>query len=51
LTGTPGAARRTTPEATLAELSEHLLLHRSTVQRALERIEQLAASQEPSGLA
>ena len=45
------AARRTTPEATLAELSEHLLLHRSTVQRALERIEQLAASQEPSGLA
>lgn len=44
------AARRATPEATLAELSEHLLLHRSTVQRALERIEQLAASREPAAL-
>ncbi|HEY2888579.1 MAG TPA: DNA-binding protein WhiA [Candidatus Limnocylindrales bacterium] len=45
------AARRATPEATLAELSEHLLLHRSTVQRALERIEQLAADPERTALA
>jgi len=45
------AARRATPEATLAELSEHLVLHRSTVQRALERIEQLAADQERPALA
>ncbi len=45
------AARRATPEATLAELSEHLVLHRSTVQRALERIEQLAAEQERPALA
>jgi hypothetical protein len=44
-------ARRTTPEATLAELSEHLLLHRSTVQRALARIEELAADQERPALA
>ena len=44
------AARRATPEATLAELSEHLLLHRSTVQRALERIEQLAADQDRPAL-
>jgi hypothetical protein len=45
------AARRATPEATLAELSEHLLLHRSTVQRALERIEQLAADPDRTALA
>jgi cell division protein WhiA len=45
------AARRATPEATLAELSEHLLLHRSTVQRALERIEHLAAEQDRAALA
>ena len=45
------AARRATPEATLAELSEHLLLHRSTVQRALERIEQLAADLDRAALA
>jgi DNA-binding IclR family transcriptional regulator len=37
-------ARRETPEATLAELAERLDLHRSAVQRALERIERLAAS-------
>ena len=37
-------ARRETPEATLTELSERLQLHRSAVQRALERIERLAAS-------
>ena len=30
-------ARRETPEATLAELAERLGLHRSAVQRALER--------------
>jgi hypothetical protein len=35
-------ARRETPEATLAELAERLGLHRSAVQRALERIERLA---------
>jgi hypothetical protein len=36
------AARRETPEATLAELAERLELTRSTVQRALERLERLA---------
>lgn len=36
------AARRETPEATFAELAERLGLHRSTVQRALERLERLA---------
>jgi AraC-like DNA-binding protein len=35
-------ARRETPEATLAELAERLGVHRSAVQRALERIERLA---------
>jgi hypothetical protein len=35
-------ARRETPEATLGELSERLSLHRSAVQRALERLERLA---------
>jgi WhiA LAGLIDADG-like domain/WhiA C-terminal HTH domain len=35
-------ARRATPEATLAELAEHLEVHRSAVQRALERAERLA---------
>jgi len=35
-------ARRETPEATLAELAERLGIHRSAVQRALERIERLA---------
>jgi DNA-binding protein WhiA len=39
-------ARRETPEATLSELAERLDVHRSTVQRALERIERLA-EQEP----
>ena len=37
------AARRETPEATLSELAERLGMHRSAVQRALERIETLAA--------
>jgi DNA-binding protein WhiA len=36
------AARRETPEATLGELAERLSLHRSAVQRALERIERIA---------
>lgn len=40
-------ARRETPEATLAELGDRLSLHRSAVQRALERIERLAV--ESSG--
>lgn len=35
-------ARRATPEATFAELAERLRLHRSTVQRSLERLERLA---------
>ena len=36
------AARHDTPEATLAELAERLSMHRSAVQRALDRIERLA---------
>jgi DNA-binding protein WhiA len=36
------AARRETPEATLGELAYRLAIHRSAVQRALERIERLA---------
>lgn len=36
-------ARSETPEATLGELAERLGLHRSAVQRALERIERLAS--------
>ena len=35
-------ARRETPEATLSDLAERLSLHRSAVQRALERLERLA---------
>lgn len=35
-------ARRETPESTLADLAERLGLHRSGVQRALERVERLA---------
>ena len=34
--------RRETPEATLGELADRLAIHRSAVQRALERIERLA---------
>jgi DNA-binding protein WhiA len=37
-------ARQETPEATLTELAERLQLHRSAVQRALDRIERLATS-------
>jgi DNA-binding transcriptional regulator WhiA len=40
------AARRETPEATFGELAERLGLHRSAVQRALERIERLALHEE-----
>ena len=36
------AARRDTPEATLGELADRLAMHRSAVQRALDRIERLA---------
>jgi hypothetical protein len=36
------AARRETPEATLTDLAARLALHRSAVQRALERIERRA---------
>ena len=38
-------ARRETPEATLSELAERLELHRSAVQRALERMERLAEAE------
>lgn len=40
-------ARRETPEATLTDLAERLELHRSAVQRALERMERLSEA-EPS---
>jgi hypothetical protein len=40
------AGRRETPEATFAELAMRLELHRSTVQRALERVERLAEHPE-----
>jgi DNA-binding transcriptional regulator WhiA len=40
------AARRETPEATFGELADRLGLHRSTVQRALERLERLAADED-----
>ena len=39
---TIAAARRETPEATVTELADRLAIHRSKVQRALERIERLA---------
>jgi DNA-binding protein WhiA len=39
---TVAAARRETPEATLGELADRLSIHRSAVQRALDRIERLA---------
>ncbi len=45
------AARRATPEATIAELGQALNLHRSTVQRALERIEDLSADRDSAALA
>jgi hypothetical protein len=37
-------ARRETPEATLGELAERIGIHRSAVQRALERIERLVTN-------
>jgi len=39
---TVAAARRETPEATLSDLASRLAIHRSAVQRALERLERLA---------
>ena len=39
-------ARRTTPESTITELAERLELNRSTVQRALERLERVALHPE-----
>ncbi|MBF8290657.1 MAG: putative cell division protein WhiA [Chloroflexi bacterium] len=41
-------ARRATPEATLTELSDRLAVHRSTVQRALDRMERIARHAEGS---
>jgi hypothetical protein len=43
------AARQETPEATLGELAERLSLHRSAVQRALDRIERLALHDDAAG--
>jgi hypothetical protein len=43
------AARRETPEATLTDLASRLAIHRSTVQRALDRIERLAFHAQPAG--
>jgi len=43
-------ARRETPEASLSELAIRLTLHRSAVQRALERLERLALHDEGIGL-
>jgi DNA-binding protein WhiA len=43
------AARRETPEATLSELAERLDVHRSAVQRALDRLERLALQGEEPG--
>ena len=42
LVRTVAEARRRTPEATYGELASELQLHRSTVQRALERLQRLA---------
>jgi DNA-binding transcriptional regulator WhiA len=39
-------SRRETPEATLTELAERLSLHRSAVQRALDRLQRLALDEE-----
>ena len=44
------AARRETPEASLADLAERLAMHRSAVQRAFERLERLTEPEtEPAG--
>jgi DNA-binding protein WhiA len=43
------AGRRETPEATLSELAERLGVHRSAVQRALERLEDLSVDDETQG--
>jgi len=40
------AARRETPEATLSELADRLGMHRSAVQRSLERVETLALHED-----
>lgn len=40
-------ARRETPEATLTELADRLGVHRSAIQRALDRLERLALYGEP----
>jgi len=42
-------ARRETPEASLADLAERLEIHRSAVQRALERLERLATTEPDAG--
>jgi WhiA C-terminal HTH domain/WhiA LAGLIDADG-like domain len=43
------AAREETPEATLTELASRIELHRSTVQRALDRLERLAGDAVDGG--
>ena len=42
-------ARRESPESTLTELAERIGMHRSAVQRALERIERLALHDDGGG--
>lgn len=42
-------ARRESPESTLSELAERIGMHRSAVQRALERIERLALHDDADG--
>jgi cell division protein WhiA len=44
---TVAAARRETPEATITDLADRLGVHRSVVQRSLERVERLALHGEP----
>jgi DNA-binding transcriptional regulator WhiA len=41
------AARRETPEATITDLADRLGVHRSAVQRSLERVERLALHGQP----
>ena len=43
--------RRETPEATLTELAERLALHRSAVQRALDRLDRLALDETEASAA
>ncbi len=46
---TVAAARRETPEATITDLADRLGIHRSAVQRSLERLERLALHSQQDG--